>query len=57
MTKLYNKLAIDWYQLLTPLTEYKEEAGLYHQILERDLSHHRQPFLNLEVALVIMLIT
>lgn len=37
MTKLYNELAIDWYQLLTPLSEYKEEAGLYYQILEERL--------------------
>ncbi len=34
MTKLYNELATDWYQLLTPVSEYKEEADLYHQILE-----------------------
>ena len=34
MTKLYNELAIDWYQLLTPVEEYEEEANLYHQIFE-----------------------
>lgn len=30
MTKLYNELAADWYQLLTPLDGYKEEADVYH---------------------------
>ncbi len=32
MSKLYNDLAAEWYPLLTPLSEYREEADLYHRI-------------------------
>lgn len=32
MSKIYNEIASDWYQLITPVTEYKEEAELYHKI-------------------------
>lgn len=38
MLKLYNKLATDWYQLLTPVCEYEEEAELYHQIFLEKLN-------------------
>ncbi|MEJ7736468.1 MAG: class I SAM-dependent methyltransferase [Chitinophagaceae bacterium] len=38
MTKLYNELASDWYQLLTPLSGYKEEADIYHQIFLEKLN-------------------
>ncbi len=34
MPKLYNELAAAWYQLLTPVSGYKEEADLYHQIFQ-----------------------
>ena len=34
MTKLYNELAADWYELLTPLHGYEEEANLYHNAFQ-----------------------
>ena len=34
MLKLYNELATDWYQLLTPLEEYLEEAEIYHALFQ-----------------------
>ena len=39
MCKLYNELAAGWYQLLSPVSEYKEEAGLYHHTFEE----HQNP--------------
>lgn len=35
MQKLYNELAAEWYQLLSPLHEYREEANLYHSLLQK----------------------
>lgn len=32
--KLYNELA-DWWPLMSPHTEYEEEAGLYLDIIRR----------------------
>ena len=32
--KLYNELATDWYQLLTPLEDYLEEAKIYHALFQ-----------------------
>ncbi len=37
MVKLYKELAAEWYQLLTPLEEYEEEAEYYHRIFEENL--------------------
>ena len=45
MTKLYNELAQDWYQLLTPLYEYEEEAEIYHQIFKTKLKPDRKNIL------------
>jgi SAM-dependent methyltransferase len=36
MTKLYNELASNWYQLLTPHNEYKEESDLYYKIFSEN---------------------
>lgn len=47
MTKLYNELADNWYQLLTPLYEYEEEAELYHQILKDKLRQKSPSILEL----------
>lgn len=48
MTKLYNELAPDWYQLFTPLHEYKEEADVYHHVLQEKL--HPAPCTMLELG-------
>ncbi len=37
MVKLYKELAAEWYQLLTPLEDYEEEAEDYHKIFEENL--------------------
>ena len=48
MIKLYNELAPDWYQLITPLHEYKEEAELYHELLQE--KPHQAPQTILELG-------
>ncbi|MBE7171199.1 MAG: class I SAM-dependent methyltransferase [Williamsia sp.] len=35
MLKLYNELATDWYELLTPLHGYEEEALAYHAVFQQ----------------------
>lgn len=35
MEKLYNELAQEWYQLLSPLHGYEAEADLYHSLLQK----------------------
>lgn len=37
MNKLYKELSNDWYRLLTPLEEYREEAEFFHKIFDRNL--------------------
>jgi SAM-dependent methyltransferase len=32
MCRMYKELAKDWYRLITPVTEYKEEAEYFHQL-------------------------
>src|SRR5688572_33281558 len=32
MCRMYKELAKDWYRLITPVTEYKEEAVYFHQV-------------------------
>ena len=38
MFKLYHELAEEWYPLFTPVEDYAEEAGLYHEIFT---SYHK----------------
>lgn len=47
MTKLYNELANDWYQLLTPIYEYEEEAEIYYQIFKKRLKAGQASILEL----------
>lgn len=46
MTKLYHELA-GWYQLLTPVHEYLDEAELYHQVFQEKLHPAPQTILEL----------
>lgn len=47
MTKLYNELATHWYQLLSPVYEYEEEAELYHKFLKEKLRQKNASILEL----------
>ncbi len=47
MSRIYNELAADWYRLLTPLHEYKAEAGSYHAIIQQHLEQPPQTILEL----------
>jgi SAM-dependent methyltransferase len=47
MCRMYNELAEDWYRLITPVTEYKEEAEFFHQLFEKKAKGKTQTLLEL----------